>query len=71
MARTSSSDLTTIMQPPSDAGGCHSIYRQAEPLYLKALELADQVLGPNDLEVSVISNDLAVLYKYTGNYDAR
>src|SRR5262245_45126407 len=44
-------------------------YAVAEPLYLKALALAESAFGSHHLEVSVVLNNLAVLYKYTGNFD--
>lgn len=39
-------------------------YAEAEPLYERALALAEQVCGP--LEVAIICNNLAVAHKYTG-----
>lgn len=42
-------------------------YGEAEPLYLRALTLAEQVWGPR--EVAIICNSLAVVYKYTGRFD--
>lgn len=43
-------------------------YREAEPLFLQALLRAKKSFGPGDLEVSVVLNNLAVLYKYTGRF---
>src|SRR5258705_8668518 len=42
-------------------------YGEAEPLYLRALALSEQVCGPR--EVAIICNNLAVVYKYTGRFD--
>ena len=44
-------------------------YAEAEPLYLKALKLAEETFGADHLEVSVVCNNLAVLYKYAGHFD--
>src|SRR6266446_2986779 len=44
-------------------------YRPAESVYQKALALAETTFGPDHLEVAVVVNNLAVLYKYTGNFD--
>src|SRR5262245_13278795 len=44
-------------------------YQQAESLYRRALAIAESTFGPDHLEISGILNNLAVLYKYTGNFD--
>src|SRR5262245_30011305 len=54
------------------AGDAHRIegnYAQAESLYLEALRLAEEAFGQDHLNVSVICNNLAVLYKYSGRFD--
>src|SRR5262245_45850703 len=45
------------------------LYAQAEPIYRRALELAESAFGAEHPEVAVVLNNLAVLYKYTGNFD--
>src|SRR5262245_61738185 len=42
-------------------------YAEAEPLYLYALSLAEEVHGSE--EIASICNNLAVLYKYMGKFD--
>ena len=42
-------------------------YREAERLYLCALDLAEQELGPDDLTVATILNNLGVTYKFEGS----
>src|SRR2546426_1030566 len=44
-------------------------YTEAEPLYLRALALAELVWGSDHTEVAAVCNNLAVLYKYTGKFD--
>jgi tetratricopeptide (TPR) repeat protein len=44
-------------------------YSEAETLLRQALALAEQVFGSNDANVSVILNNLAVLYKCIGEFD--
>jgi tetratricopeptide (TPR) repeat protein len=44
-------------------------YEQAEPLYLQALELSEQVLGENHPDVATSLNNLAYLYYSQGRYE--
>jgi len=44
-------------------------YGKAEPLYLRALALAEGPCGQDQPMVASICNNLAVLYKYTGRFD--
>jgi len=44
-------------------------YDEAEPLYLRALGLAEGFCGQDQPVVATICNNLAVLYKYTGKFD--
>src|SRR5689334_13831780 len=44
-------------------------YRQAESLYRRALDVAEAAFGPDHLVVACVLNNLAVLYKYTANFD--
>jgi tetratricopeptide (TPR) repeat protein len=44
-------------------------YTNAEPLYLRAMALAEPVWGRDHPEVAAICNNLGVLYKYTGRFD--
>ena len=44
-------------------------YRQAESLYKRALALAESNFGPDHIEISVVLNNLAALYKYIGEFD--
>lgn len=43
-------------------------YREAAPLLQQAVTLAEETLGPDDLEVASALNNLAILYKYTGHF---
>jgi tetratricopeptide (TPR) repeat protein len=44
-------------------------YVEAEPLYLRGLEIRDAVLGPEHPDTATSMNNLAVLYKDQGSYD--
>src|SRR5437660_12867945 len=44
-------------------------YKEAESLYLDALRLAEAVFGEGHSEVSLVCNNLAVLYKYMACFD--
>ena len=46
--------------------GC---YDEAEGLYRRALEAAEMVLRPGDLDLAALLNGLGVLHKYQGRYD--
>jgi len=41
-------------------------YAEAEPLYVRALQIAEKDLGKDHLEVARSLNNLAVLYRETG-----
>ena len=43
-------------------------YDEAEPLLRQALALAEEALGPRDVEVGSLLNQLAVLHKYQGRF---
>ncbi|MFM6404221.1 MAG: tetratricopeptide repeat protein, partial [Microcystis sp.] len=43
-------------------------YKEAEPLYLQALDLRKQLLGDNHPHVALSLNNLAGLYYYQGRY---
>ncbi len=43
-------------------------YAQAEPLYKRALAVAEQALGPNHPQVATSLNNLALLYHHQGKY---
>lgn len=44
-------------------------YSEAEPIYLRALELLKKVCGPNDIKVAQTLNNFAGLYKYHGKLE--
>jgi tetratricopeptide (TPR) repeat protein len=44
-------------------------YKEAEPLYLQALELRKQLLGENHPDVATSLNNLAKLYESQGKYE--
>ena len=44
-------------------------YRRAEHLFQRALKLVECVLGPSDIEVATVLNNLGVLYKELGRFD--
>ena len=43
-------------------------YKEAEPLYLRAVEIKEKALGRNHPDVAEALNDLAVLYRREGKY---
>src|SRR5579864_2225223 len=43
-------------------------YQEAEPLYHRAISLAEQTFGSRDGRIAGILNGLAILYKYTARY---
>src|ERR1700730_14870203 len=44
-------------------------YREAEPLFQRALSVAEVAFGPDDLHVSSVLNGWAVLCRYSGRFD--
>lgn len=44
-------------------------YRQSEPLYLRALHIGEQVLGPAHLDIALSLNGLALVYEGQGKYE--
>ena len=44
-------------------------YKQAEPLYIQALELRKQLLGENHPDTATSLNNLAQLYNNQGRYE--
>src|SRR2546423_14654615 len=44
-------------------------YREAEPLFRRALHIKEQALGPEHSQVVCLLDDLANLYRDLGNYD--
>jgi tetratricopeptide (TPR) repeat protein len=42
-------------------------YEKALPLFQRALEIRENVLGPQHLNIATIIDNLAVLYSYMGN----
>jgi tetratricopeptide (TPR) repeat protein len=62
---------TRIRSLAREALGCRLCgeYHRAEALYAKALGLGEQALEETDVELAWLSNDAAVLYKYTGRFD--
>ncbi|MGH2478739.1 MAG: tetratricopeptide repeat protein, partial [Ktedonobacteraceae bacterium] len=44
-------------------------YKQAEPLYLRALRIGEQVLEPAHLDMALSLNGLALLYEGQGKYE--
>jgi tetratricopeptide (TPR) repeat protein len=46
-----------------------ALYEQAEPLFLRALHIREQILGSDHLEVGVLSVMLAALYRDQGKYE--
>ena len=57
------------LRSTGDARRTEGRYAEAERLYVEALKLAEETVGPDHLETSVICNNLAVLYKYMGRFD--
>ena len=60
------------LQSLTGLAGClrmHGRYRDAEPLFERALALAEAAFGPEDLEVSTILNNWAIVYKYSARFD--
>jgi tetratricopeptide (TPR) repeat protein len=56
----------------TNIAGCYQFlrrYDEAIPLYRRALEIYEDLLGPIHADVAVTTNDLAVLYFTTGNTD--
>jgi tetratricopeptide (TPR) repeat protein len=43
-------------------------YRDAEPVLIEAIDIAEQAFGPDHLEVATPLNNLAVCYKYLARY---
>jgi hypothetical protein len=62
-------DLINQLCSAADSQRIDKRYAEAEPLYLKALKLAEEGFGNRHLVASVVCNDLAVLYKDTGRID--
>jgi hypothetical protein len=62
---------TTIRSLAGKALACRlrGQYHEAEALYVNALEIAEQALEETDPQLASLSNDVAVLYKYTGRFD--
>ena len=44
-------------------------YEKALPLYQRALEIIEKVLGPQHPDVATTLNNLAVLYESMGDYE--
>jgi len=44
-------------------------YSQAEPIFLRALEIQEKILSPNHPEIAAILNNLGELYNAQGKYD--
>ena len=44
-------------------------YEKALPLYQRALEIREKVLGPQHPDVATTLNNLAVLYRQMGDYE--
>ena len=44
-------------------------YEKALPLYQRALEIREKVLGPHHPDVATILNNLALLYHHIGDYE--
>ena len=42
---------------------------KAEPLYKRALDIREKVLGPRHQSVAVVLDNLALLYQAQGHYD--
>src|SRR4026209_1211771 len=63
---------TTIRSLAGKALACRlrGQYHDAEALYANALEMAEQALEETDPQLASLSNDAAVLYKYTGQFNA-
>jgi tetratricopeptide (TPR) repeat protein len=56
----------------TNIAGCYQFlrrYDEAIPLYRRALEIYEDLLGPIHADVAVTTNDLAVLHFTTGNTD--
>src|SRR5438105_2798132 len=60
--------LVRSLRSSADECRAQGKYAEAEPLYRRALVLAETVFGPDHLEVSAVLNNLAVLCKADGNY---
>jgi tetratricopeptide (TPR) repeat protein len=45
-------------------------YRQAEPLFKRALAIREKALGPNDPDDAEILSDLAEIYRGTNPFQA-
>lgn len=43
-------------------------YKQSEAIYRRALRLAEQAHGPEHLAVSIVLNNIGVLFKYAGRF---
>lgn len=63
-ARLTSRDLTVQADCYREKGR----YAEAEPLYLKALAIQEKRLGPENAEVAVTLNHLAMLYSFWGKF---
>ncbi|MDP3105470.1 MAG: tetratricopeptide repeat protein [Candidatus Methanoperedens sp.] len=46
-----------------------ALYSEAEPMYRRALEINEKLLGKNDSNIATSLNNLAALYKSQGKYD--
>ena len=46
----------------------HACYKEAEPLYQRALAIREQSLGPEHPEIATSLSNLAVLYRDQGKY---
>src|SRR5207248_418665 len=46
----------------------HAHYREAEPLYQRALRIREQQLGPEHPDVAASLHNLAILYHQQGKY---
>ena len=44
-------------------------YEEAEPLYKRALEIRERVLGPDHPDTATSLNNLAILYDNQGRYE--
>ncbi len=48
----------------------HALYKQAEPLYQRALSIREKQLGPEHPDTANSLNNLALLYQHQGDYAA-